>query len=92
MCIRDSAEITLADGAVVQLSEPFPELNVDAPLPDRGAAVTLHLQPVDVDAVTDAAASAGATIDRGPESTERGRVAVLRDPFGHRWMLGGPAA
>ena len=33
----------------------------------------------------------GAALDRGPEDSDHGRTAVLRDPFGHRWMLGEPA-
>jgi uncharacterized glyoxalase superfamily protein PhnB len=33
-------------------------------------------------------ARAGVTLDRGPEdSPPAGRVAVFRDPFGHRWFL-----
>ena len=35
--------------------------------------------------------AAGTAIDRGPEdSPPAGRVAVFRDPFGHRWFLNGP--
>jgi PhnB protein len=33
----------------------------------------------------------GAVLDRGPEDTGVGRVAVFRDPFGHRWFLNQPA-
>ena len=54
----------------------------------RGAAVTLHLQTDDVDALAQKAVAAGARLDRGPEDAGVGRVAVaLRDPFGHRWFL-----
>lgn len=36
-------------------------------------------------------AAAGTTLDRGPEdSPPAGRVAVFRDPFGHRWFLNAP--
>jgi uncharacterized glyoxalase superfamily protein PhnB len=35
--------------------------------------------------------AAGVTLDRGPEdSPPAGRVAVFRDPFGHRWFLDQP--
>ncbi|QZY28205.1 VOC family protein [Nocardioides coralli] len=41
-----------------------------------------------VDAVAAAVEAAGITLDRGPEDTgPAGRVAVFRDPFGHRWFL-----
>ena len=30
---------------------------------------------------------ASSTLDRGPEDSGVGRVAVFRDPFGHRWFL-----
>ncbi len=81
------AEITFNLNSIVMLSDAFPELNVDAPAPGRGTAVTLHLHVTDVDAATAAAAAAGAVIDRGPETTDSGRITVLRDPFGHGWML-----
>ena len=33
------------------------------------------------------------TLDRGPEdSPPAGRVAVFRDPFGHRWFLNQPSS
>jgi uncharacterized glyoxalase superfamily protein PhnB len=80
------AELDLG-GARLYLSEQFPEIGVEAPAPDRGVPVTLHLEVVDVDAVTDLAVSAGAVLDRAPGDNPYGRTAVVRDPFGHRWML-----
>lgn len=36
---------------------------------------------------------AGVNLDRGPEDNGSiGRVAVFRDPFGHRWFVNGGAA
>ena len=78
------------DGAQVMMSDPYPELHVEAPADGRGAAVTLYLTFPDVDGCAARAAGAGATIDRGPQDSDHGRTAVLRDPFGHRWMLGEP--
>ena len=78
------------DGAQVMMSDPYPELHVEAPADGRGAAVTLYLTTPDVDGRAARAAGAGATIDRGPQDSDHGRTAVLRDPFGHRWMLGEP--
>ena len=79
------------DGAGWMMSEEFPEVDVAAPDTGRGAAVTLHLSVDDVDAVAAAVVAAGVTLDRGPEDAAEGRVAVFRDPFGHRWFLNGPS-
>ena len=79
------------DGAAFMLAGEFPDHRVEGPSPDRGAAVTLNLAVDDVDALAARMAAAGATLDRGPEDNEvAGRVAVLRDPFGHRWFLNRP--
>ncbi|HEU4332467.1 MAG TPA: VOC family protein [Lapillicoccus sp.] len=76
------------DGATVMMSDPYPEIHVEAPAEGRGAAVTLYLTTDDVDTVTQRAVERGAILDRGPEDSDHGRTAVFRDPFGHRWMLG----
>ncbi len=53
--------------------------------------MSLHLTVEDVDALADTIAAAGVRFDRGPEdSPPAGRVAVFRDPFGHRWFLNQP--
>lgn len=79
------------DGAGWMMSEEFPEHGVAAPDPTRGAAVSLHLTVADVDALCERVVAAGTTLDRGPEdSPPAGRVAVFRDPFGHRWFLDQP--
>jgi PhnB protein len=76
------------DGARLMMADAHPELKCPAPVPGAGSPVTLHLTVADVDAVTAAAREAGAVVDRGPEDNPPvGRVAVLRDPFGHRWFL-----
>lgn len=85
------AELELP-GARLYLADEHPELGVEAPRPDQGAAVTLHLQVDDVDAVTQRATAAGADLQRSPSDNPYGRIAVIRDPFGHRWMLNGPSS
>jgi PhnB protein len=76
------------NGAGWMMSDEFAEANVAAPDPARGSAVSLHLTVVDVDAFAARVQAAGVTMDRGPEDSEpAGRVAVFRDPFGHRWFL-----
>lgn len=79
------------DGARWMMSDEHPELHVEAPAPGRGAAVTLHLTVEDVDAVCARVTAAGVALDRGPQDNPGlGRVAVFRDPFGHRWFLHQP--
>lgn len=79
------AEMRLS-GARVFLSDAHPELAVVAPDP-AGVPVTLHLEVDGVDALVDRLRRAGAQVDRQPGDTPAGRIAVVRDPFGHRWML-----
>ena len=78
------------DGARWMMADPFPDIGVDAPDPERGAAVTLHLEVPDVDALTAKVAASGVTLDRGPEDSPNGRVAVFRDPLGPRWRIPQP--
>lgn len=79
------------DGARLMMADAHPELQCPAPTIGAGSPVTLHLAVGDVDALVGRAREAGAEVDRGPEdSPPVGRVAVLRDPFGHRWFLNQP--
>ena len=76
------------EGGRWMLSAEFESAGVAAPDPSRGAAVSLHLEVADVDALCERVVAAGVTLDRGPEdSPPAGRVAVFRDPFGHRWFV-----
>ncbi|PWD50888.1 hypothetical protein C8046_09720 [Serinibacter arcticus] len=73
------------------MSDEFDSAGVAAPDPARGAAVSLHLTVDDVDALAGRILAAGTSLDRGPEDNPGvGRVAVFRDPFGHRWFLDQP--
>lgn len=73
------------------MSDESPSAGVAAPDRSRGPAVTLHLEVDDVDALCERVTAAGTILDRGPEdSPPAGRVAVFRDPFGHRWFLNQP--
>ena len=79
------------DGARWMMSDEWPEINAEAPGGDRGLPVSLHLTVPDVDLLCDRLTAAGTTLDRGPEDAPpAGRVAVFRDPFGHRWFLSQP--
>lgn len=79
-------------GARLYLADAHPEIGFVAPRPGAGSAVSLHLDVADVDAVVERAARASAVIEREPSDNPYGRVAALRDPFGHRWLLNGPVA
>jgi len=83
------AEIHIG-GAAMFLSDEHPEIGVVAPESGQGATVTLHAEVPDVDVLVDRAVAAGATLERPPSDNPYGRIGVLRDPFGHRWMLNTP--
>jgi len=85
------AELAIA-GARVFLADEHPEIGVAAPSRGVGTAVSLHLEVADVDAVTARAATASATVQREPSDNPYGRIGIIRDPFGHRWMLNSPPA
>ncbi|RYB95338.1 VOC family protein [Nocardioides oleivorans] len=73
------------------MSDEFDSAGVAAPDTSRGACVSLHLKVDDVDATCARVVASGVVLDRGPEdSPPAGRVAVFRDPFGHRWFLNQP--
>jgi PhnB protein len=76
------------DGARWMMSDEFDSAGVAAPDRTRGNPVSLHLTVADCDAAAARVEAAGVAMDRGPEdSPPAGRVAVFRDPFGHRWFL-----
>jgi PhnB protein len=76
------------EGALVMLSDEWPEGGVFSPQTLGGSPVTVHLYVRDVDAFTARAVEAGATLLRPVADQPYGdRSASLRDPFGHRWMV-----
>jgi uncharacterized glyoxalase superfamily protein PhnB len=85
------AEIAIGD-AVLMFSEGSDQVPVQPP--DRPATHThsLHLLVSDVDGTIRRAAARGASVEREPVDEPYGRVAVVIDPFGHRWMLNKPPA
>lgn len=85
-------ELTIGEDARFMLSDEFDSAGVAAPDPARHNAVTLHVETTAVDVVARQAKTVGAQIDREPEDTPYGRVVVLHDPFGHRWMFNQPVA
>lgn len=77
-------------GARLMMADAFPGIQAVAP-GSEGSPVTLHLSVTDVDDIARKATESGVELDRGPEDNPHvGRVAVFRDPFGHRWFLNQP--
>jgi predicted enzyme related to lactoylglutathione lyase len=82
------AELDIA-GALLQLAEENPGMGVAAPVRGHGATVTIHLEIDDVDGVLGRAVSLGADLERPAADYAYGRNGVVRDPFGHRWLISG---
>lgn len=81
------AELQLGE-SIIMLSDEFPDMEARGPKSIGGTPVTLHVYVEDVDAVFDAALSAGATSVRAVENQFYGdRTAQFEDPFGHRWNI-----
>lgn len=76
-------------GTTLMLSEEFPEYGIRGPKAIGGTAVTIHLHVDDADAMIRDAIAAGAVLEREPCDAFYGeRSGVVRDPFGHRWLIG----
>ncbi|MBJ7289991.1 VOC family protein [Williamsia sp.] len=77
-------------GGVIYLAAAFDEIGLAAPAPGA-VSVSLMLAVDDADRALSAARAGGATVQREPYEGHGSRTAVIIDPFGHRWMLSGPA-
>lgn len=77
------------DGHTLMLSEEYPDMGVRSPDGLGGTPVTLHLHVDDADALLARAVEAGATLERAAQDHFYGeRSGTVRDPFGHRWLIG----
>lgn len=76
-------------GTTLMLSDEFPECGIQGPLALGGTPVSIHLHVDNADALIERALAAGATLERAPADAFYGeRSGVVRDPFGHRWLIG----
>jgi PhnB protein len=76
--------------AIVMLGDEFPERGVRGPCSLGGTTVAIHVHFSDVDRAFERAISAGAEVVMPLKNQFWGeRVALVRDPFGHEWLLGG---
>ncbi len=83
------AELKLGP-ATVMLSDEHPEFDIRGPRTLGGTTFSMHLHVEDVDSVFEQAVQAGATVVRPLKDQFYGeRSGVVRDPFGHEWLLGG---
>jgi uncharacterized glyoxalase superfamily protein PhnB len=81
------AELDLGPGSVIMVSSAYPEMGILAPTGNTGCAIHLHVD--DADEVLARAVAAGATLLRPASDQFYGeRSGVMRDPFGHEWILG----
>ena len=80
----------LAFGAMtVMLSDEFPECGIRSATTIGATPVSIHLHVDDADRMIEQAVQAGATLERAPKDEFYGeRSGVVRDPFGHRWLIG----
>jgi uncharacterized glyoxalase superfamily protein PhnB len=75
----------------VMLCDEFPEYGIRSASAIGATPVSLHLHVENADTTIEQAVRAGATLERAAQDAFYGeRSGVIRDPFGHRWMIGHP--
>jgi PhnB protein len=83
------AEIRLAPGCVLMLSDEYPEAGILGPRSVGGNSASIHLHVDDADALIARLVEAGATLKRPAADQFYGeRSGVVIDPFGHEWLIG----
>jgi PhnB protein len=76
--------------ATVMLADEYPEFNILGPRSLGGTTVAIHLHVADVDQAFERAVNAGASVVMPLKNQFWGeRMGIVRDPFGHEWLLGG---
>jgi uncharacterized glyoxalase superfamily protein PhnB len=81
------AELELAPGIVVMVSDAYPEYGILAPAGNTG--MSMHLHVTDADAVLARAVANGAALTRPASDQFYGeRSGSFVDPFGHSWSVG----
>jgi uncharacterized glyoxalase superfamily protein PhnB len=74
---------------VLMLSDEYPEYGILAPQAPGATGMAIHLHVDNADELAARAIAAGATMVREPADQFYGeRSCLIRDPFGHEWMLG----
>lgn len=84
-------ELGIGD-AVLMLAEGYAPEGATVPTPGEGTSVSLNVQVPDADVTVQRAVDGGAELLRPVGDHPYGRMGVIRDPFGHRWMVQTPPA
>jgi PhnB protein len=73
----------------VMLSDEYPEYGIRSASAIGATPVSIHLHVDDADRMIEQALKVGATLERKAQDAFYGeRSGVVRDPFGHRWLIG----
>ncbi|GAA0342624.1 Dot/Icm type IV secretion system effector PhnB [Bowmanella denitrificans] len=76
-------------GMTIMLSDEFPECELRSASSLGATPVSIHLHVDNADEMIARALDAGATLEREARDEFYGeRSGVVRDPFGHRWLIG----
>lgn len=79
------------NGSSVMLVDEYPDWGTLSPKALNGTPVTIHLIVPNVDAFTEQAVAAGATLVMPVADMFWGdRYGMIDDPFGHRWSIATP--
>lgn len=77
------------NGMTLMLSDEYPECGIRGATTIGATPVTIHLHVDNADELIRQAAALGATVEREPKDEFYGeRSGCIRDPFGHRWLIG----
>lgn len=81
------AELAIGD-AVIMLADEWPEMGCKGPEAPGASPVSLLIYVEDVDATTERAVAAGASVKQPPKDEFWGdRMGTVIDPFGHVWLV-----
>jgi PhnB protein len=76
-------------GAVLMLSDEYPEYDIRGPESVGATTFCVHLHVDDADRAVARAVEAGAQVIRPLQDRPHGeRSGAVRDPFGHEWLIG----
>jgi|SRR5215831_5131976 len=76
-------------GVTIMLSDEFAEAGIRSATSIGATPVSIHLHVDDCDEMIASAVRAGGVVEREPKDQFYGeRSGVIRDPFGHRWLIG----
>jgi len=82
------AELQFGESTIM-ISDPFPDLGINALDPEGPSVNLIHVHVDDADAVVEKALKHGARIVRALEDQFYGeRSGTIRDPFGYDWKIG----